>query len=224
MMRVVGLTGGIAMGKSTAARAFRRAHIPVFDADAAVRALQAPGGAALPAIEALFPGTVTRDPQGRRTLDRAALRRVAFGDPGSLRRLEALLHPMVRKREAAFLAAAHRHRSKIAVLDVPLLFEARGRRGIDVVVAVSAPAAVQRARVLRRGVLTEAQLDAVLARQLPDAARRRLADVVVPTGLSRHHAHGRVRRLLATIMDPSRPHDPRRPVRHRDHRPRPAHR
>ena len=189
------------MGKSTAARAFRHAHIPVFDADAAVRALQAPGGAALPAIEAMFPGSVVRDDRGRRVLDRPALRRAAFGEPAALRRLEALLHPMVRRREAAFLAAARRRRARIAVLDVPLLFEARGRRGIDTVVVVSAPAAVQRARVLKRGALTPAQLDAVLARQLPDPERRRRADLVIRTGLSRHHAHRAVRRLLSTVLE-----------------------
>lgn len=205
-MRVIGLTGGIAMGKSTAACAFRRAKVPVFDADAVVRALQGPDGDALPAIEALFPGVVGQDERGRRVLDRPALRRAAFGDPAALRRLEALMHPLVRRREAAFLADVRRRRASVAVLDIPLLFESRGRCGIDTVVAVSAPTAVQRARVLKRGALTPAQLDAVLARQLPDLERRRRADYVIRTGLSRHHAHRAVRRLLsATLKRASRP-------------------
>jgi dephospho-CoA kinase len=203
-VRVIGLTGGIAMGKSTVAAALRRARIPVFDADAAVRALQAPGGAALPAIAAAFPGTVAPAADGRLTLDRAALRRVVLADPAGLARLEAILHPLVRRREAAFLAAARRRRARLAVLDVPLLFESRGRAGIDLVVAVSAPAAIQRARVRARGVLTEAQLDAILRRQWPDARRRRAADRVVRTGLSRHHALSMIGRIVQHVSSPRR--------------------
>lgn len=200
-MRVIGLTGGIGMGKSTAARLFRRAHIPVFDADAAVRAMQAPDGAALPAIAAAFADTVTRDARGRRVLDRVALRRVAFSDPGALLRLEAIIHPRVRAAEASFLRRARRNRARAVLLDVPLLFESRGRRGIDLVIVVSAPRAVQRARVLRRGDLSPAQLEAVLARQMSDSQRRRRADVVVRTGLSRQYGAQAIRRVLRTLLD-----------------------
>ena len=198
-MRVIGLTGGIAMGKSTAAAAFRRAHLPVFDADAVVHALQAPGGRALPPIAAAFPGTVRRDDRGRLLLDRAALRRAALADPAALDRLEAILHPLVRAAERRFLAAARRRRARAAVLDIPLLFERRGRRGMDAVVAVSAPAAVQAARVRRRGTLSAGQFAAILARQLPDAERRRRADAVVQTGLSRHHANRTLSTLVRTL-------------------------
>ncbi len=198
-MRVIGLTGGMAMGKSTAAAAFRRARFPVFDADATVRALQAPGGAALPAIAAGFPGTVAPDAAGRLRLDRAVLRRAALADPAALDRLEAILHPMVREAERRFLAAARRRGAAVAVLDVPLLFERRGRRGIDLVVAVSAPASVQAARLCRRGTLTPEQWRAMLSRQLPDRERLRRADVVVRTGLSRHHATCSIGRLIRTL-------------------------
>lgn len=197
-MRVIGLTGGIGMGKSTAAAAFRRAHIPVFDADAAVHALQAPGGRALRAIEAAFPGTVGTDAQGRRVLDRAALRTRVLAEPAALKRLEAIIHPMVRREEAQFLARARRASARMAVLDIPLLLETGGDRRADRVVVVSAPRAVQVGRVSRRRQMDAAQVLAVLARQMPDAEKRRRADLVVRTGLSRHHA---LRAILRLIRD-----------------------
>ena len=192
-MRVIGLTGGIGMGKSTAAAAFRRARIPVFDADAAVHHLQAPGGAALPAIATAFPGTVQH---GR--LDRAALRRVVVGDEAAMRRLEAILHPAVRRMERAFLARARRARARATVLDIPLLLETGGNARVDTVVVVSAPAAVQWARVRRRG-LADAQIAAIIARQMPDSQKRRRADLVVRTGLSRHAALRPLRRLILSL-------------------------
>ncbi len=198
-MKVIGLTGGIAMGKSTAAAAFRRAGLPVFDADAVVHALQAPAGAALAPIAAAFAGTVSTDARGRRVLDRAALRRLVLADPAALDRLEAIMHPLVRAAERRFLAAARRRGARAAVLDIPLLFERRGRQGMDLVVAVSAPASVQAARVRRRGTLSLDQLRAILARQLPDRERRRRADLVVPTGLSRAHARRILRRLIRSL-------------------------
>ncbi len=198
-MKIVGLTGGIAMGKSTVAAALRRAGAAVFDADAAVRAMQRPGGRALPAIAAAFPGVVRPGKDGRPTLDRPALRAIVFGDRDALTRLETIMHPLVRGQERAFLASARRRGVRIAVLDVPLLFESRGRRGLDLVVVVSAPACVQRARVLARGVLSARQLDAMLARQWPDDRRRRAADRVVRTGLSRHHARVAIERILIEL-------------------------
>jgi dephospho-CoA kinase len=194
-LKVIGLTGGIGMGKSTAAGAFRRAGIPVFDADAAVHALQAPGGAALPAIAAAFPGTV-RDG----ALDRAALRAAVLGQPAALKQLERILHPLVRRLEQRFLARARRAGKRAAVLDIPLLLEAGGAKRVDLVVVVSAPRAVQVERVRRRGKMTEAQIEAVLARQMPDAEKRRHADVVVRTGLSRHHANRALRRLILDLL------------------------
>ncbi len=193
-MRIVGLTGGIGMGKSTAAGVLRRARIPVFDADAAVHRLQSPGGRALPAIAASFPGTV-RDG----VLDRAALRAAVLADPAQLRRLEAILHPLVRQAQRRFLAGARRSGASLAVLDIPLLFETGGHRLVDQVVAVSAPPAVQRARVRQRRKMTDEQAGRIIALQLADAERVRRADVVVRTGLSRFHAVRAIRRWLAGV-------------------------
>ena len=198
-MQVIGLTGGIGMGKSTAAAALRRAHIPVFDADATVHALQAPGGPALRAIAAAFPGTVAINAQGKPELDRAALRRHVLADTAALRRLEAIIHPMVRRAEQRFLARARRAAARIAVLDIPLLLETGGEKRVDRVVVVSAPRPVQIARVRRRRQMDAAQILAVLARQMPDADKRRRADLVVRTGLSRHHALKALRRLILEL-------------------------
>lgn len=195
-MIVVGLTGGIGMGKSTAAAAFRRARIPVFDADAAVHRLQARGGGAVHAIGAAFPGTVVHG-----AVDRARLRAAAVPDPAAMTRLERILHPMVRQAERGFLAAARRAGARIAVLDIPLLLETGGQRRVDHVVVVSAPAAVQRARVRSRRRMTPAQIDAIIARQMPDRTKRRLADSVVHTGLSRFHAQMQLRRLVRRLRE-----------------------
>jgi dephospho-CoA kinase len=171
-MKVWGLTGGIGMGKSTAARAFRRLGVPVFDADAAVHALQAKGG------------------------------RAVLGDPAALGRLEAIVHPLVRREQERFLARWRGRGARLVVLDIPLLFETRAdRRGLDAVLVVSAPAAVQRARVLARPGMTPQRLAAILARQMPDAEKRRRADHVIRTGLSRHHAQAAVRRLVRSARD-----------------------
>lgn len=214
-MRVIGLTGGIGMGKSTVAAAFRRAHIPVFDADAAVHQLQGRDGAAVRPIAAAFPGTV-RDG----AVDRAALRARAVPDPAAMRHLESILHPMVRRMERRFLHRARRAGRALAVLDIPLLLETGGERRVDTVMVVSAPAAVQRTRVRARRRMTDAQISAIVARQVPDRDKRRRADVVIQTGLSRFHALRQLRRFLHTL---GRPVEPIRPVRHRNHRPRPPH-
>jgi dephospho-CoA kinase len=198
-MKLIGLTGGIGMGKSTAAGVFRRAHLPVFDADATVRRLQAPGGAALPAIAAAYPGTVTRI-DGQLRLDRAALRTAVIGDAAALRRLEAIVHPLVARARLRFIARARRARARAVVLDVPLLLETGGQRGLDLVIVVSAPRAIQLQRVRRRGKMSAAQADAVIARQMPDAEKRRHADLVVRTGLSRAHALRPLRRLILEIL------------------------
>jgi dephospho-CoA kinase len=189
-MRVIGLTGGIGMGKSAAAATFRRLGLPVFDADAAVHRLQAPGGAALPAIARAFPGTVR---EGR--LDRAALRATVLADRAALRRLEAILHPMVRAAERRFLARARAHGHKLAVLDIPLLFETGESDRADILVVVSAPKSVQRQRVRARG-RSDAEIAAILSHQMPDAEKQRRAHHVVRTGLSRHHSQRHLRRLV----------------------------
>jgi dephospho-CoA kinase len=192
-MKVIGLTGGMGMGKSTAANAFRRAHIPVFDADAAVHRLQARGGRAIRAIEAAFPGTTTDG-----AVSRPALRAAVLGKPEALTRLEAILHPMVRQEERAFIARARRAGNRAVVLDIPLLFETGGRK-LDSVVVVSAPRSVQMDRVRKRRKMSATDIAAVLARQMPDAEKRRRADVVVRTGLSRFHAQRAIRRLVKEL-------------------------
>ncbi len=193
-MKVIGLTGGIGMGKSTAAAAFRRAKLPVFDADAAVHRLQARGGRAVPAIAAAFPGSA---PGG--AVDRGLLRAAALGQPGGMRVLERILHPMVRREQAAFLARARRAGRRAAVLDIPLLLETGGERRVDLVVVVTAPLAVQLHRVRRRRGMSLAETRAIIARQMPDREKRRRGDVVVHTGLSRHHALRRLRRLMLDL-------------------------
>ncbi len=202
---MVGLTGGMGMGKSTASAVFRRAGVAVFDADAAVHALQRRGGAAVAEVAARFPGCV-RDG----AVDRDLLRARVVGDAAALRDLEAILHPLVRREERRFLARARRARRGLAVLDVPLLLETGGQARVDLVVVVSAPAAVQRARIGRRRRMSEAQVDAVLARQMPDAAKRRKADVVVRTGLSRGHAARTLRRLIGGLRKGSKVEAPPR--------------
>jgi dephospho-CoA kinase len=192
-MRIIGLTGGIGMGKSTAAQAFRRAHIPVYDADAGVHRMYLRGGRAVRPIAAAFPGTVVDG-----AVDRAMLRPV-LQQPENLRRLEAIVHPLVHEEVHRFIARARRHAARAVVIDNPLLIEMGMAGEVDLVVVVSAPLAVQVHRVLRRGRMTEAQVRAVIARQMPDAQKRRRADIVVRTGLSRNHTLHQLRPLIRSL-------------------------
>jgi dephospho-CoA kinase len=177
-MVIVGLTGSIGMGKSTAARMLRQMGVPVYDADATVHALQAPGGAALPPIEAAFPGVVKDG-----VLDRQALGARVFGNKQALRRLEGIVHPLVAQRQRTFLRRAAQRRERLVVLDIPLLFEGLGERRVDATLVVSAPAFLQRARVMARPGMTADRLAGILRQQVPDAVKRRKADIVIPTGL-----------------------------------------
>lgn len=179
-MRILGLTGSIGMGKSTAAAMFRRDGIAVHDADAAVHDLLRRGGAAVPAVAKAFPEAV-RDG----AVDRKALGALVFGRPEALRRLEAILHPLVRRRMRRFLQQAGRRGDRLVVLDIPLLFETGGERFCDAVAVVSAPRLIQRQRVLARPGMTPEKFAAILAAQMPDREKRRRADWVVPTGLGR---------------------------------------
>jgi len=190
-MKIVGLTGGIGMGKSTASAIFRRHGVPIFDADQAVHALQAVGGRAVRPIEAAFPGTTRGG-----AVDREALRRAVLGNPIALKQLERIVHPLVRDAEKRFLATARRAGKPLVVLDIPLLLETGGEKRVDKVVVVSAPAAVQAARVMRRPGMTRERLAAIRARQMPDAEKRKRADVVIHSGLSRHFAVAAIRRLM----------------------------
>ncbi len=177
-MMIVGLTGSIGMGKSTAARMLRQMGVPVYDADAAVHALQAKGGAALPPIEAAFPGVVKDG-----VLDRQALGARVFGNKEALRRLEAIVHPLVGRTQRAFLKRAAQRGEDLVVLDIPLLFEGAGERRVDATLVVSAPAFLQRLRVMARPGMSAERLDGILRQQVPDALKRRKATIVIPTGL-----------------------------------------
>ena len=193
-MRVIGLTGGIAMGKSTVAAIFRRHRVPVFDADRLVHVLQGPGGAAVPAIARLFPDTVEGG-----AIQRDRLREAIARDPAALGALEQIIHPLVRAARSRFIARARARRAPLALLDIPLLFEGGGDRTCDLVVAVSAPPDLQRQRIRARRRMTLQQADAIIARQMADAERRARADIVIHTGLSRHHAVRQVSRLLRRL-------------------------
>jgi dephospho-CoA kinase len=189
----LGLTGSIGMGKSTVAKMFADEGVPVFDADAAVHRLQGREGALVEAIEADFPGTTGPDGVNRGTLAERVL-----GEPEALRRLEALIHPAVAREREAFLAA---HRAApLAVLDIPLLFEAGGWEQVDRIVVVSAPAEVQRERVLGRRGMSAGKFEAILARQLPDPEKRARADFVIETGGPMEDTRRAVRRILACLV------------------------
>ena len=192
-MIVVGLTGSIGMGKSTVAKMFADEGVPVFDADSAVHRLQGPEGALVEKIEAEFPDTT--GPEG---VNRGALAERVLGEPEALGRLEALIHPAVALEREAFLAA--HSGSPLVVLDIPLLFEAGGWRQVDKIAVVSAPAEVQRERVLARPGMTEGKLERILARQLPDSDKRARADFVIPTGGSLDETRRAVRRILACLV------------------------
>jgi len=186
---VLGLTGSIGMGKSTVASMFGELGIPVFDADAVVRALQGPGGALLPPIESAFPDTTSES-----GVDRQALGAIVFADPAALARLEEIVHPAVRAERAAFLA---RHaQDALVVFDIPLLFEKGGAEEVDAVAVVSAPAAIQRKRVLARPGMTEEKFAEILSLQLPDAEKRARADHVIDTGCSLDETRRHVARLV----------------------------
>jgi dephospho-CoA kinase len=188
-MLIIGLTGSIGMGKSTAAARFKARGIPVCDADAEVHKLYA--GAAVPLIEAAFPGTT--GPQG---VDRAKLAAAVLRDPGGFKRVESIIHPLVREAERDFLRREHARGADMAVLEIPLLFETRGERNVDVVVVVSAPAEAQRKRVLDRPGMTIEKLDHMLVRQLPDAEKRARAHFVVDTGGSIADAEAQIDRII----------------------------
>jgi dephospho-CoA kinase len=192
---VLGLTGSIGMGKSTAAGMLRRLGVPLFDADAAVHRLLGPGGDAVAAVEQAFPGV--RDDTG--AIDRHRLGMRVFGDPAALRRLEAILHPMVRQAETRFVRRAEARRERLVVLDIPLLYETGAPERCDYVLVVSAPARVQRERVMRRPGMTDSRLASILRAQMPDREKRRRADFVVPTGLGRGLTFRRLRQVVAEL-------------------------
>jgi dephospho-CoA kinase len=192
---IIGLTGSIGMGKSTIAAMFADEGVPVFDADAEVHRLQGPSGPLLPAIETAFPGTTHAS-----GVDRVALGARVFGDDAALARLEAIVHPAVAERRQAFFAA-HAD-APVVMFDIPLLFEKGGTAAVDRVVVVSAPAAIQQARVLSRPGMTTEKFADILARQLPDAEKRARADFIIETGGSLQASRAQVQTILACLTSP----------------------
>lgn len=200
-MKIVGLTGSIGMGKSTTAAMLRRLRIPVFDADAEVHRLMAPGGGAVAAVLAAFPGV--DNPKGG--IDRKKLGADVFGDTPALRRLEAILHPRVHAARHAVLKACGRRRAAMVVLDVPLLYEGGGDRGCDAVLLATTSAMLQRQRVLARPGMTETQFRQILGRQVPDAVKRRRTPYIVETGLGKRYALTRLRDYIRTLEADGKP-------------------
>jgi dephospho-CoA kinase len=188
-MLILGLTGSIGMGKSTTAKLFAEAGVPVYDADAAVHRLYE--GEAVPLIEAAFPGTTVNG-----KVDRARLSAQVVHDPAAIKRLEAIVHPLLGASRQKFLEDAERSCAPVAVVDVPLLYETGGEKRVDAVVVVTTTAENQRQRILARDNMTEEKLDAILARQLPDAEKRRRADFLVDTSRGIDPVRARIRDIL----------------------------
>jgi len=194
-MLVLGLTGSIGMGKSHAARVLARHRVPSFDADDTVHRLLGPKGQALPAVTARF-GAGVVGPQG---VDRAALRKVVFGNSQALRDLEGIIHPLVAQAQRQFLGHQARARRRLVALNIPLLLETGGAARVDRVAVITAPARVQRARVLSRPGMSAATFKAICAQQLPDREKRRRADVVITSGLGRAVTERQLRRLVRLL-------------------------
>ncbi|MGZ6019497.1 MAG: dephospho-CoA kinase [Phenylobacterium sp.] len=204
-MILIGLTGSIGMGKSTTAAMFRAAGVSVYDADAAVHDLYDQGGAAVEPVGAAFPGVVK---DGR--VDREALRQAVLGKPDELKRLNAIVHPLVGRDRVGFFAKAEADGADMVVLDIPLLFETGGHANVDAVVVASAPADMQRERVLARPGMSPERLDAILAQQMADAEKRARAHFVVDTSRGLEPARQQVAEIIAAMRDPQRrPNSPR---------------
>lgn len=198
-MILIGLTGSIGMGKSTTAAMFRDLGVPVYDADAAVHALYDTGGAAVGPVGDAFPGAVK---DGR--VDREALREAVLGKPDELKRLNAIVHPLVGRDRLGFFAKAQADGADLAVLDIPLLFETGGHANVDAIVVASAPAEMQRARVLTRPGMNPERLDAILAQQMADAEKRARAHFVVDTSRGLEPAREQVAEIVAVMRDPQK--------------------
>src|SRR5687767_74342 len=193
-MLILGLTGSIGMGKSTAAAMPRRMGVPVHDADKVVHDLTQQGGQAIPAIKVAFPDLVSGD-----SLNRPELSKRAFSDPAILDTLEQILHPLVRAEERKFLARQRARGERLVVLDIPLLYETHGEKRCDMVMVVSAPRAVQLQRVLSRPGMSLAKLKGIEQRQMPDAEKRQRADIVIPTGRGKRATWSALKRAIAVV-------------------------
>lgn len=193
LMRILGLTGSIGMGKSTTAKLFVEAGVPVYDADASVHQLYE--GEAAPAIEAAFPGTTANG-----KVDRAKLSARVVHDPAAIKQLEQIVHPMLGASRQKFFADAEAAKAPVVVLDIPLLFETGGEKRVDAVVVVSTSPELQRERVLARGTMDEAKLDAIIAKQMPDAEKRKRADFVVDTSYGLEPVRAQIEHILAEVV------------------------
>jgi dephospho-CoA kinase len=192
-MRILGLTGSIGMGKSTTAKLFAEAGVPVYDADAAVHQLYE--GEAAPAIEAAFPGTTSGG-----KVDRPKLSARVVHDPAAIKQLEGIVHPMLGASRQKFFADAEAAKAPVVLLDIPLLFETGGEKRVDAVVVASTTAELQRERVLARGTMDEAKLDAIIAKQMPDAEKRKRADFVVDTSHGLDPVRAQIKQILAEVV------------------------
>ena len=192
-MRILGLTGSIGMGKSTTAKMFAEAGVPVYDADAAVHQLYE--GEAAPAIEAAFPGTTVNG-----KVDRSKLSARVVHDPAAIKQLEQIVHPMLGASRQKFFAEAEAAKAPVVVLDIPLLFETGGEKRVDAVVVVSTSPELQRERVLARGTMDAAKLEAIIAKQMPDAEKRKRADFIVDTSHGLDPVRARIRDILAEVV------------------------
>ena len=194
-MIILGLTGSIGMGKSATADMFRQIGAPVYDADASVHALYARGGAAVDPIEAAFPGVVVDG-----AIDRSLLREQVIGKPDAMKMLESIVHPLTGAAQFEFLQKAEQQSAAFAVLDIPLLFETGGDVRCDYVAVVTAPAEVQRSRVLARGSMSEEAFESILAKQTPDAAKRAKADFIISTAFGFDFAREHVQSIANLMM------------------------
>jgi dephospho-CoA kinase len=192
-MRILGLTGSIGMGKSTTAKLFAEAGVPVYDADAAVHQLYE--GEAAPAVEAAFPGTTANG-----KVDRVKLAARVVGDAAAMKQLEQIVHPMLGASRQTFFAAAESAKAPVVVLDIPLLYETGGEKRVDAVVVVTTSPELQRERVLTRGTMNAERLDAIIAKQMPDAEKRKRADFVVDTSHGLDPVREQIKHILAEVV------------------------
>lgn len=198
-MIVVGITGSIGMGKTTAANMLREMNIPVHDSDASVHFLLGPNGAAVNAVARMFPETLQLDDKQRPFIDRQLLGRLVFGDRKKKKQLEDLLHPMVRAESDAFKEEMAKRAHKIIALDIPLLFETGGEKRVDVTICVTAPRDVQKERVLSRPGMTSEKFDRIVAGQLPDSEKQKRADYILDSGVDREEMRLQLQKILTLV-------------------------
>lgn len=204
-MIVLGVTGSIGMGKSTVSNMLKEMGIPVHDADATVHKLLAAGGAGVAPVAQLFPESLAQDANGQGYIDRKVLGQIVFADAEKKKALEQILHPMVQQDSAAFRADMEQKGHKLVVFDIPLLYETGGQRRVDSVLVVTAPADVQKARVMARPGMTEERFNHVLSQQVPDAEKRARADYIVTTDVSMDDTREQLKKIIDAIVPPQKP-------------------